>query len=78
MIREAQDSDITYIGKSMFVNKLQPESSIFHKVNVLFTSPGVYNINRWKLKVDLGHSLETRSFVQVPSISRFIEIHNTS
>ena len=76
IIREVRESDITYIGKSIFVDKLVPESSIFHKLHILFTSSGTYNINRWKLKVDFGQSLETRSFVQVPSIRRFIEIVN--
>ena len=67
-------SDFTFVGKSSFMDTIQPEESLQKVVYAVFSRPGTYNINRWKLHVTVGQSLEAHTFMQVPNTSRFISI----
>ena len=67
-------TDFGFIGKSTFTDHVPAESSVKRVISAVFFSPGLYNINRWKLTVDLGQGQEMRSFIQTPSIQRYVSI----
>lgn len=75
-------------GETKFLGRLEPGATAEFTVRAIFTSPGVYDINRWKMTTSLSlpkkliESSNTATkerlgarFAQIPTVSLMVEIN---
>jgi hypothetical protein len=81
-----EHSSIFWTGSSSSDGRLKPEEEMTTTVYCTFSQPGLYDLNKWKLSVQIDenlifgkeHSVKTDigqgAYVQTPNLSQLITI----